>query len=265
MKIAVAGKGGVGKTTIAGTLSRFLARDSHQVLAIDADPAKNLAYAIGVPPEIRQKMVPLADNDDLVQERTGARLDESLGAVFSLTPKVDDLVERFAVGGPDGVRLLVMGTVKSGGSGCMCPASSLLRALLRHVILRSSYTVVMDMEAGLEHLGRGTVKGIDALVNTLEPSSRAVDVSLKIMELSKDLELPKVLFVANKVTSPEDERFLTTALGSRGIQLVHSIPFDKTLQDADRSKMAPIDFSPSSRAIQSIARLKGTLESIHPV
>lgn len=262
MKIAVAGKGGVGKTTIAGILSRLLARDGPQVLAIDADPARNLAYAIGVSTEIAARIVPISENADLVEERTGARSGEASGAVFSLTPTVDDIVERFSIRGPDGVLLLVIGTVMTGGSGCMCPASSLLRALLRHAILRSNYTVVMDMEAGLEHLGRGTAKGVDALINVVEPSARSVDVSLRIMELSKDLGINRVLFAANKVASSKDESFLRSSLDSREIRFSCLIPFDGALPDADKAKISPIDYAPTSPAIQGIVQLKNELASL---
>jgi len=264
MKIAVAGKGGVGKTTIAGTLSRLLARDGHKVLAIDADPARNLAYAIGVSSDIASKIVPLSENADLIRERTGLGPAEASSALFSLTPRVEDLAEGFGVRGPDGVWLLVIGTVKAGGSGCMCPASSLLRALMRHAILRINDSVVMDMEAGLEHLGRGTVKGVDVLLNIIEASARSVDVSLRIMELSKDLGLNRILFVANKVASGEEESFLTSILDSHGIRISYSIPFDRTLAEADRVRIAPIDYAPTSPAIQHITRLKDYLRSNVP-
>jgi len=219
---------------------------------------------LGFPPEVAVKIVPISENADLIEQRTGVRPNEALGSVFSLTPEVDDIVERFGTKGPDGVRLLVVGTVRSGGSGCMCPANSLLRALMRHAILRSNFTVVMDMEAGLEHLGRGTVKGVDVLLNIIEASARSVDVSLRIMELSKDLGLSRVLFVANKVASREEESFLMSMLDSHGIRTSHSIPLDRTLAEADRMRAAPIDHAPRSPAIQHITRLKNYLESIVP-
>jgi len=178
MKIAITGKGGVGKTTLAGTLARLLARDGMDVLAIDADPDMNLASALG----IDEPPLPLTEYEDLIDERAGGP-----GGMFKLNPKVDDVVERFGVVGPDGVRMLVMGTVDRGGSGCMCPASSFLRALLRHVVLKESSVVIMDMEAGIEHLGRGTTRGIDLMIVVVEPGTRSLETAERIKRLGTDI------------------------------------------------------------------------------
>ena len=163
IKIAISGKGGVGKTTLSGTLARLFARKGYDVLAIDADPSMNLASALGIknPPK------PLTEFKELIDERAGGP-----AGVFKLNPKVDDIAGKFGVTGPDNVKLLVMGTIERGGSGCMCPASSFLKALMRHVILKLNSVVILDMEAGLEHLGRGTTKGIDYMLIVVEPGTR---------------------------------------------------------------------------------------------
>ena len=158
MKIAITGKGGVGKTFIAGTLSRLLARDGFDVLAIDIDPAMNLSYALGIKSEMASKIIPISENQELIEERVGT------GPVYSLTPTVKDIAEKYGVKGPEGVLLLVMGTVRSGGSGCLCNANSLINALIRHLMLERKDVVIMDTEAGLEHLGRATVKGFEILL-----------------------------------------------------------------------------------------------------
>ncbi|MFA7036880.1 MAG: AAA family ATPase, partial [Methanosarcina sp.] len=168
IKIAITGKGGVGKTTLSGTLARLLARDGYEVLAIDADPDMNLASSLGIenPPK------PLTDFKDLIQERAGAE-----GGAFIYNPKVDDIAGKYGVIGPDGVRMLVMGTVDKGGSGCMCPASAFLRALLRHLMLKEKSAVILDMEAGIEHLGRGTTRGMDLMIVVVEPGARSLETA----------------------------------------------------------------------------------------
>ncbi len=169
MKIAVAGKGGVGKTFISGTLARLLAQDGYNVLAVDADPNINTASSLGIPPDIAEKIVPLSDNDELIQEKTGVTPGKSYGQMFRLTPTVSDIVEKFGVIGPDGVQLLVMGTISDGGSGCMCPSNALLRVLVQHILIQRKDVLVMDMVAGLEHLGRGTARRMDVMLVVVEP------------------------------------------------------------------------------------------------
>jgi len=231
MKIAITGKGGVGKTTLAGTLARLLARDGMDVLAIDADPDMNLASALGIdgPP------LPLTEYEDMIDERAGGP-----GGMFKLNPKVDDVVERFCVVGPDGVRMLVMGTVDRGGSGCMCPASSFLRALLRHVVLKESSVVIMDMEAGIEHLGRGTTRGIDLMIVVVEPGARSLETAERIKRLGTDIGVTKFAAVINKA-GEEDLGAVEYRLENMGIPVLGTIPYDSSLVKADLAGRSPVE------------------------
>lgn len=255
MKIAVAGKGGVGKTLVAGTLARIYARMGFNVLAVDADPAMNLAHSLGIPPEVSSKIIPIAENSSLIEERTGAKPGSAFGAFFSLTPTVDDIAEKYGVIGPDGVRLLVMGTIRSGGAGCACPANSLLGALIRHITLRKGDVVIMDTEAGLEHLGRATAKGFDALLCIVEPSAPSIATALKIMKLAGEINIREVIFVGNKISDIGEEEYVTRELGRFSLTIFHMIPFDKNVVIAGRTPTAPIDYSPSSPAIAAIKEL----------
>ena len=172
MKIAVTGKGGVGKTTLAGTIARILAADGYKVLAVDADPDANLASALGIAPDVARGIVPIADMKELIEERTGAKTG-TMGGFFKINPRVDDIPDELSV--PlDGIRLMVMGTVKEGAGGCVCPESVLLRSLVRHLLLRRKEAVILDMEAGIEHLGRGTASAVDAMIVVVEPGARSV-------------------------------------------------------------------------------------------
>jgi len=231
MKIAITGKGGVGKTTLAGTMARLLARDGMDVLAIDADPDMNLASALG----IDEPPAPLTEYEDLIDERAGGP-----AGIFKLNPKVDDVVERFGVVGPDGVRMLVMGTVDRGGSGCMCPASSFLRALLRHVVLKESSVVIMDMEAGIEHLGRGTTRGIDLMIIVVEPGARSLETAERIKRLGTDIGVTKFAAVINKAGG-EELGAVESRLEDMGIPVLGTIPYDSSLIKADLAGRSPVE------------------------
>jgi CO dehydrogenase maturation factor len=256
MKLAIAGKGGTGKTFIAGSLSRLLARDGYRVLAVDVDPAMNLAYSIGIPLDVAAGVIPITENSKLIEERTGAKPEAMLGGIFSLTPKVDDIADRFGVTGPDGVKLLVMGTVKVGGGGCMCPANALIRALIRHIVLERKDAVIMDMEAGVEHLGRATIRGIDALIVTVEPSAQSIEVAGRIRKLASDIGIRDVLAVANKIATSDDGEFIAQKLKNMNLPLFNRIPFDPAVSRADKLRVAPVDFTPLSPALTSIEELK---------
>lgn len=263
LKIVVAGKGGVGKTLVAGTLARIYARMGFNVLAVDADPAMNLAHTLGIPAETSSEIIPIAENVQLIEERTGAKPGSAFGALFSLTPKVDDIVERYGVVGPDGVKLLVMGTIKSGGSGCACPANALLSALLRHITLRRDDIVIMDSEAGLEHLGRATAKGFDLLICVVEPSAPSIETAIKIWRLASEINIKKVIFVGNKVSDAEEEKYIRSELGKASLDLFHIIPFDTSITKAGRARVAPIDYSPSSPAILAIHSLADNIRKFY--
>ena len=260
MKIAVAGKGGVGKTFISGTLARLLAREGYNVLAVDADPNINTASSLGIPSDVAEKIVPLSDNEELIREKTGVAPGKSYGQMFRLTPTVSDIVDKFGVVGPDGVQLLVMGTVKDGGSGCMCPSNALLRVLVQHLLIQREDILVMDMVAGLEHLGRGTARRMDTMLVVVEPRMKSVDTVKRILKLAEDIEVREVLAVGNKIGSEREKLYVEEKLAELGVPIAAYIPYDEAVAEADMLGEAPIDHNPNSAAIMVLAELKNYLK-----
>lgn len=236
LKIAIGGKGGVGKTTVAALLARCLAVDqSNKVLAIDADPVANLAAALGI--ESGEPITPIAELRDLIAERTGAQ-PGTMGGFFTLNPKVDDIPDRFSRE-RDGVRLLVMGTVKSGGSGCICPESTILKALMTHLVLFRDDVVIMDMEAGIEHLGRATSASVDALVIVVNPGARSRAAAETIRKLGNDIGIKRVVVLGNRVRDDEDERLIRSALPD--FEVIGFVPEDDEVVQADRQGRRPYE------------------------
>jgi len=259
MKLAVAGKGGVGKTFVSATLARLFARDGFNVLAVDADSNINLASSLGIGSEMAEKIMPLSDNESLVKERTGVSPGKSFGSIFRLTPTVSDIVDKFGIEGPDGVKLLVMGTVKAADGGCMCPANALLRVLMQHLLIQRKDVIIMDMEAGVEHLGRGTARRVDAMIVIVEPRMKSVETIKRIMELAKEIEVQEVLAVGNKIARPEEKNFIDRHMTELGIQVAAEIPYDQAVAEADLMGVAPLDYDGQSSAIHSIIELKDFL------
>ncbi len=263
MKIAIAGKGGVGKTTIAGTFARLLGRDGMRIVAVDADPACTLWSAIGIPRNVAETLVPLTENKELVEERLQLKeIGPTSTGVFKLNPKVDDLVDKFAVPGPDNVFLLVAGTVDTGGSGCMCPSATLLKSLMRHLVIGTDEAFVMDMDAGLENLGRGTTRGMDALIVVVEPGMRSLDIMARIKTLAEDIDIGRVFAIGNKVVSQEDEDMIRKRVDGENIPLLGLVPLDETIRAADRKGIAPIDLDDQSPGMLIIKEAKDALVNL---
>lgn len=251
MKIAISGKGGVGKTTLTALLAQVYADQSKQVFAVDADPSPCLAGALGVPDELREKLHPIAEMDELIFERTGAKPGTS-GGFFTINPRVDDIPERFSII-HRGVRLLEMGAVEMGGAGCICPESALLKTLFTHLLFRKDEILLLDMYAGVEHLGRSTVDFVDAMLIVVEPTRRSLGTAAQIKKLANDLGLNKLWLVGNKIRNDEEKDFLIE--NPANIPLLGVLPASIGVLEADRKGIAVYDYLPELRqAAEKIAQ-----------
>ena len=252
MKLAITGKGGVGKTTLSSTLARLYADEGRTVLAADVDPDANLGLALGLSQEEVDAIIPISKMRDLAKERTGASDDNRF---YKLNPYVADIPEKFAKT-VNGVKLLVMGTVDVGGSGCVCPEHVMLKSILSSLTYRKNDVVIMDMEAGLEHLGRGTAMNMDQFIVVIEPGARSVQTYRNVKRLANDLGVKRVRVVANKIRDDRDEEFIRGAIPAE--DLLGCIHYNPEIMDADRNGKSPYDFSPT--AIEEIRKIKAILD-----
>ena len=251
MKLAISGKGGVGKTTLSALLAQYYADQGRDVLAVDADPSPCLAGALGLPEDLRGKLHPIAEMDALIEERTGAKPGAS-GGFFTINPRVDDIPERFSVT-HRGVCLLEMGSVDLGGAGCICPESAMLKTLFTHLLFRDDEVLIIDMYAGVEHLGRATVDFVDAMIVVVEPTQRSLGTAGQIRKLSNDIGLNRLWLVGNKIRTEEEVAFLERE--SPGLPLLGTLPMDLGVLDADRLGEPVYDHVPSLKnAAQEIAQ-----------
>ncbi|MDR3337265.1 MAG: AAA family ATPase, partial [Treponema sp.] len=250
MKIAITGKGGAGKTTLAAVLARLYAAEGKKVLAVDVDPDANLGLALGFCEEELAAITPISKMKDLIAERTGAAAG-GLGKFFKINPKVDDIPDRFA-SEKNGVKLLVMGTVETGGSGCVCPEHVMVKRVISHLVIGRDEAVIMDMEAGLEHLGRGTAGMVDEFIVVIEPGARSIQTYHRVKELAADLGVKQVNVVANKVRGSEDEAFLRERIPPE--DFLGAVHYSDDVAGADRQGLSPYDTS--REATEEIRRIK---------
>lgn len=229
MKIAISGKGGAGKTTLATALALLMASKGKKVLALDADPVANFATSLGISSEIRGKIIPISKQKALIEERTGAKVNQ-FGQMFKLNPEVSDIADRYAVI-HEGIALIVIGAIEKGGSGCACPESVLVKALVSNLVLNRNEAFIMDMEAGVEHLGRATARGVDCILIVVEPGQKSIECAKTIRRMAKDIGLRKIHVVANKVSCAEDLAFIKKSLD--GFEFIGSIPYSEKIKRSD--------------------------------
>ncbi len=256
MKVAISGKGGVGKSTLGAALALLLAERGSRVLAVDADPDANLAGALGITRKDQESIIPISEHKELVEERTGAKV-KQYGQMFKLNPEVSDIADGYATK-HNGVDLIVLGAADEGGGGCACPESVLLRALVTDLVLYKDETLIMDMEAGVEHLGRATVRGVDVLIIVVEPGQNSIDCAHRIIRMAAEIGLNQIKIVANKIVDDEDEAFIRSTLPDH--EFLGAIPYLPQIRKADRDGSSALDAADDdlrSKYLEILRKLEG--------
>lgn len=253
MKIAITGKGGVGKTTLSSALCHIFASEGKRVIAVDADPDANLPQALGLSPSTIATLKPITEMKDLIEQRTGAKAG-SYGGVFKLNPRVDDLPEKigYQMGN---ITLLLMGSFKSASSGCYCPENVLLKRLLKHLVVDRDEVVIVDMEAGIEHMTRGTAEAVTAFIVVVEPGSRSIQTAMLVKDMAKAMGVLNVFVVANKVRGEADINYIKSKIAD--LKLLGTINYDSSLVDADIAETNA--FKPSSYLASAVKAIKEEL------
>jgi CO dehydrogenase maturation factor len=236
MKIAVSGKGGVGKTLISGGLALGFAERGLKTMAIDADSSPNLALTLGMSAEESRKIVPISENKELLESKTST----GYSGIYRLSFTVDDVVRDYSVTTPLGVKLIVMGTVQSMGSGCMCSANAVVRALLRHLIVESNEAVILDMEAGVEHIGRGTAGHVDAFLVVADANMKALEIAKHINDLAAKAGMKQVYLVGNRVMNEAQRDVITSFAEKNSISTLGFVPFDQEVIEIEMLGDTPL-------------------------
>lgn len=250
MKIAVAGKGGVGKTLVAAGLAWLFARKGLRTIAVDADPTPNLGVSLGLTIKDASSILPISENAELIESKTRT----GFPGVYSLTFSVDDIIRRYAVPTPSGAQLLVMGTVKSMGSGCTCAANTVLRSLIRHLVVERDEAIVLDMEAGLEHLGRGTAEGVDVMLIVTDSNAKSLETARIIARMARESGVPNIFVAGNRIGSEDEMRILSSFAQETKSRLIGVIPFDPAVRKAGiiSDPVMVLDGTPAMRAIEQL-------------
>lgn len=251
MKIAISGKGGVGKTFITSVLAKYFLKKGLKVLAIDADPSPNLAVSLGLSFNEAEKITPISENFDLIKKKT----DSSIPGVYKLNFGVEDIIENYSITTPSGVNLIVMGAVKSAEGGCTCPANAVIKALLKHLFTKREEIVIMDMEAGIEHLGRGTAKHVDLMLIVSDASLKSLETAFKIYNLSTSMGLKHIFLIGNKVLTNKDKEAILKFAYNKGINVIGFIPYDYKIVESELYEGAFLNYAFQPETVYAIEEI----------